>query len=130
MEAVASRTPLGRPGEPKEISSLVTFLCMPCASYITGQVISVDGGLTANGLSPNIWLSQSLSWLKNVSCFIFLDECLMFLIWWAVLLNYCLWFFLYQMIVLALFPCLRHPKVSLESWKWLKSQKSKQLTLF
>ncbi|RVW49254.1 Tropinone reductase-like [Vitis vinifera] len=54
MEAVASRTPLGRPGEPKEISSLVTFLCMPCASYITGQVISVDGGLTANGLSPNI----------------------------------------------------------------------------
>ncbi|RVX13812.1 Tropinone reductase-like [Vitis vinifera] len=54
MEAVASRTPLGRPGEPKEISSLVTFLCMPCASYITGQVISVDGGLTANGFSPNI----------------------------------------------------------------------------
>ncbi|KAL6326806.1 hypothetical protein AAG906_010983 [Vitis piasezkii] len=55
MEAVVSRTPLGRPGEPQEISSLATFLCMPCASYITGQVISVDGGLTANAFSPPIY---------------------------------------------------------------------------
>ena len=54
MEAVASRTPLGRPAEPKEMSALAAFLCMPCASYITGQVISVDGGMTVNGFSPNI----------------------------------------------------------------------------
>ncbi|XP_030447273.1 tropinone reductase homolog At2g29290-like [Syzygium oleosum] len=49
-EAVA-RTPLGRIGEPKEVSSLVAFLCLPAASYITGQTICVDGGFTVNGFS-------------------------------------------------------------------------------
>ncbi|KAF3454644.1 hypothetical protein FNV43_RR05092 [Rhamnella rubrinervis] len=48
-EAVSSRTPLGRIGEPKEVSSLVGFLCLPAASYITGQTICVDGGMTVNG---------------------------------------------------------------------------------
>lgn len=41
-----SRIPLGRMGEPKEIASLVAFLCMPAASYITGQIICADGGWT------------------------------------------------------------------------------------
>ncbi|KAF8010756.1 hypothetical protein BT93_J1410 [Corymbia citriodora subsp. variegata] len=49
-EAVA-RTPLGRIGEPKDVSSSVAFLCMPAASYITGQTICVDGGFTVNGFS-------------------------------------------------------------------------------
>jgi Tropinone reductase 1 len=35
-----------RIGEPEEIASLVAFLCMPAASYITGQVICADGGRT------------------------------------------------------------------------------------
>ncbi|KAL2328790.1 hypothetical protein Fmac_022217 [Flemingia macrophylla] len=46
-----SRTPLGRIGEAEEVSSLVAFLCLPAASYITGQTICVDGGFTVNGLS-------------------------------------------------------------------------------
>lgn len=52
MDAIVSRTPLGRPGEAKEVSSLVAYLCLPAASYITGQVIPVDGGMTVNGFSP------------------------------------------------------------------------------
>ena len=44
-----SRAPLGRFGEPEEVSSLVAFLCMPAASYITGQIICPDGGRTALG---------------------------------------------------------------------------------
>ena len=51
MEAVISQTPLGRIGEPKEVSSLVAFLCLPVSSYITGQTICVDGGFTVNGFS-------------------------------------------------------------------------------
>ncbi|KAJ9545738.1 hypothetical protein OSB04_025445 [Centaurea solstitialis] len=49
LDSVASRTPLKRLGEANEVSSLVAFLCLPAASYITGQTIAVDGGFTVNG---------------------------------------------------------------------------------
>ncbi|XP_061368938.1 tropinone reductase homolog At5g06060-like isoform X1 [Gastrolobium bilobum] len=54
VDEMLSRTPLRRIAEAQEISSLVAFLCLPAASYITGQVISVDGGLTVNGFQPSI----------------------------------------------------------------------------
>ncbi|KAH7542403.1 hypothetical protein FEM48_Zijuj02G0069700 [Ziziphus jujuba var. spinosa] len=47
-EAIISRTPFGRVGEPKEVSSVVAFLCLPAASYLTGQTICVDGGAIVN----------------------------------------------------------------------------------
>jgi Tropinone reductase 1 len=49
LEEVLDRTPMNRLGKPDEISALAAFLCMPGASYITGQCISVDGGFLVNG---------------------------------------------------------------------------------
>ncbi|KAA3464263.1 tropinone reductase-like protein [Gossypium australe] len=53
MAKVISRTPLERIGEPEEVSSMVAYLCLPAASYITGQIVSVDGGFTVNGFNPS-----------------------------------------------------------------------------
>lgn len=52
LEEVYLRTPLGRLGDPTEVSSLVAFLCLPASSYITGQIICVDGGMSVNGFYP------------------------------------------------------------------------------
>ncbi|KAH9324985.1 hypothetical protein KI387_005163, partial [Taxus chinensis] len=49
MENLLKRTPLNRIAKPQEVSSPVAFLCLPAASYITGENITVDGGMTANG---------------------------------------------------------------------------------
>ncbi|CAN1231470.1 Tropinone reductase homolog At5g06060 [Linum grandiflorum] len=51
VEGVLNRTPLRRIAEPEDVSGVVAFLCMPAACYITGQIISVDGGFSANGFS-------------------------------------------------------------------------------
>lgn len=44
-----SRTPLGRIGEPEEVASLAAFLCLPAASFISGQIVCVDGARAVNG---------------------------------------------------------------------------------
>ena len=45
-EAYRQEIPLKRFGKPAEIASVIRFLCSPDASYITGQTITIDGGIT------------------------------------------------------------------------------------
>jgi 3-oxoacyl-[acyl-carrier protein] reductase len=45
-EAYRQEIPLKRFGQPSEVASVIRFLCSPGASYITGQTITIDGGIT------------------------------------------------------------------------------------
>ena len=47
MEANAERHPLKRVGKPEDVSAMAAFLLSPKTSWITGQIISVDGGMGA-----------------------------------------------------------------------------------
>jgi 3-oxoacyl-[acyl-carrier protein] reductase len=44
-EAMLSNTPLGRLGDPEDVAGAVRFLCSDESSFITGEVLLVDGGL-------------------------------------------------------------------------------------
>jgi 2-hydroxycyclohexanecarboxyl-CoA dehydrogenase len=48
-EGLKRAVPLGRLGQPDDIAGVVAFLASDEAAYITGQVISVSGGLTMHG---------------------------------------------------------------------------------
>jgi NAD(P)-dependent dehydrogenase (short-subunit alcohol dehydrogenase family) len=47
MEANAERHPLKRVGKPEDVSAMAAFLLSPKTSWITGQILSVDGGMGA-----------------------------------------------------------------------------------
>ncbi len=46
LNQISRRTPLGRLGEPEDVARAVLFLTDPANTFITGQVLVVDGGLT------------------------------------------------------------------------------------
>ena len=47
QEKVEKTTPMGRIGKPGELSGVAVFLASAASSYVTGQVLAVDGGMTA-----------------------------------------------------------------------------------
>ena len=49
LDAIGGLIPLKRMGTPDEVAPLAVFLCASSASYITGQVVSVNGGLNMVG---------------------------------------------------------------------------------
>lgn len=44
MEELAQEIPVGRLAEPAEVAYLVDYLCQPQASYVTGQIMNINGG--------------------------------------------------------------------------------------
>ena len=48
-QLAAKATPLRRVGTPEDVANVVSFLASDAASYVTGEVISVDGGMTIGG---------------------------------------------------------------------------------
>lgn len=48
-KSVLNRTPMNKIGEPEDVAAAVSFLCMPASAYVTGQILSVDGGFMVNG---------------------------------------------------------------------------------
>ena len=46
MAKVSASIPMGRYGKPAEVAAVIAFLCSPAASYITGQTMHVNGGVT------------------------------------------------------------------------------------
>jgi NAD(P)-dependent dehydrogenase (short-subunit alcohol dehydrogenase family) len=47
QEKIEKTTPMGRIGQPGELAGVAVFLASAAASYVTGQVVAVDGGMTA-----------------------------------------------------------------------------------
>ena len=53
-EAWLGPIPLGRMGKPEEMANVITFLASDEASYMTGSIVTADGGITAHTGQPNV----------------------------------------------------------------------------
>jgi 3-oxoacyl-[acyl-carrier protein] reductase len=46
VQKLVDRVPMGRMGTPAEVAQFATFICSPLASFLTGELITLDGGMT------------------------------------------------------------------------------------
>jgi NAD(P)-dependent dehydrogenase (short-subunit alcohol dehydrogenase family) len=59
-ESIGSRSPLGRSGTPTDIAETVLFLLSDAGSYITGQCLVVDAGVTSGASMSPTWASSAM----------------------------------------------------------------------
>ena len=58
-KSVVRRTPMGRVGEPREVATATVFLASQASSYVTGQILAIDGGFSVFGYAPPDGTSHS-----------------------------------------------------------------------
>jgi len=49
VDSLVRRIPMGRLAQPREIAEAISFMVSPAASFVTGQCLVVDGGMTVEG---------------------------------------------------------------------------------
>jgi tropinone reductase I len=49
VDKVKAWTPMHRLGQPDDVANAVVFFCLPASGFVTGQILAIDGGLTAQG---------------------------------------------------------------------------------
>jgi NAD(P)-dependent dehydrogenase (short-subunit alcohol dehydrogenase family) len=50
-EELRMRTPMGRYGDARELAGTAIFLASEAASFVTGEIVAVDGGFLAGGVN-------------------------------------------------------------------------------
>jgi len=67
-DVIKKLIPMRRLGQPEDIARVAVFLASADSAYVTGQVLTVDGGLTLGAVSPDDRLPNEGWWADHVAC--------------------------------------------------------------